>query len=213
MDIVRPEIERYAAEHTSDLPALLEELAEVTRAQTTAPQMMVGRLEGGLLRMLVDLVRAERVIEVGTFTGYSALCMASALPADGKLITCEVDLHHASIARSFFERSPDGGKIELRLGPAIETLRGLPDASADLIFVDADKEGYLAYYEEGLRLLREGGLLVADNVLWSGRVLDPQQDSDRAIVAFNERVAADDRVEQVLLTVRDGMMLVRRRGR
>jgi caffeoyl-CoA O-methyltransferase len=213
MRMIREEIEAYAAAHCSELPPLLEEVAEVTRAQTSAPQMMVGRIEGGFLRMLVGLSGAERVVEVGTFTGYSALCMASALPEGGSLLTCEIDPHHASLARSFFEKSPDGGKIELRLGPAIETLRGLPDGSVDLIFVDADKEGYLGYYEEGLRLLRPGGLLVADNVLWSGRVLDPQGESDRAIVAFNERVAADDRVEQVLLTVRDGMMLVRRRGR
>lgn len=211
MHLVSEAIDLYAASHSSDLPPILEEVAAVTREKTTAPQMMVGRIEGGFLRMLVGITGARRVVEVGTFTGFSALCMASALPEDGELITCEISEHHASIARGFFERSPDGAKIELRLGPAIDTLRSLQAGAFDLVFVDADKEGYVAYYEEALRLLRKGGLLVADNVLWSGRVLDPREPSDHAIVAFNEAVRRDPRVEHVLLTVRDGMMLARKR--
>lgn len=209
--MVDERIEAYAAAHTTEVPALLEELAEVTRAKTTAPQMMVGRLEGGFLRLLVGLTRAKRVVEVGTFTGYSALSMASALPDDGELITCEISEEHAAIARSFFAKSPDGGKIQLRLGPALDTLRSLEAGSADLIFIDADKVPYSDYYEEGLRLLRKGGLVVADNVLWSGKVLDPQDESSHALAAFNEKVVADDRVEHVLLTVRDGMMLAHKK--
>lgn len=125
-------VDAYAADHTTEVPALLEEVAEVTRQKTTAPQMMVGRLEGAFLKMLVGLVGARRVVEVGTFTGYSGLWMASALPEDGELITCEISEEHASIARGFFEKSPDGGKIQLRLGPALETLQGLEDGSVDL---------------------------------------------------------------------------------
>ncbi len=209
-DIVSKDIEAYAAGHSSPLPELLDQVAARTVAETTAPQMMVGRLEGNVLRMLVHLVRARRVVEIGTFTGYSALCMAEALPSDGELITCEISEQHATIAQSFFDKSPDGEKIRLRRGPALETIRGLPEGDFDLIFIDADKEGYPEYYEEAIRLLRRGGLLVADNVLWSGKVLDPQDSSTRAIVAFNERVLQDPRVEQVLLTVRDGMMLARK---
>jgi caffeoyl-CoA O-methyltransferase len=208
-EIVDPKIEAYAAEHTLPVPALLEELAEVTRQKTTAPQMMVGRLEGAFLKVLVGLLGARRVVEVGTFTGYSGLWIASALPEGGELITCELSEEHAAIARGFFDKSPDGKKIDLRVGPALETLKTIEAGSVDLIFIDADKVGYSAYYEEGLRILRKGGLVVADNVLWSGRVLDPQEESDRAIVAFNEMVRGDDRVEHVLLTVRDGMMLAR----
>jgi len=211
MRLVDEEIERYAAAHTGDGPELLEELSRETRERTDAPQMMVGRIEGAFLRLLVALTGARRVVEVGTFTGYSALSMAAALPEDGELITCEVFEKHAAIAREFFEKSPDGKKVKLRFGPAIETLRSLPADSADLVFVDADKQAYPAYYEEAVRILRVGGLLVADNVLWSGRVLDPADDDTRAIVAFNQRVQTDPRVENVLLTVRDGMMLARKR--
>lgn len=210
MKIVDPAIEAYAAELASPLPPLLDELAEVTRERTTAPHMMVGRVEGNLLRLLVRLVRPRRVLEIGTFTGYSTLCMASALPDDGRIVTCEISDAHADIAAEFFAKSPDGHKIELRRGRALDTLRELPDASFELVFVDADKESYEAYYEESIRLLVSGGLLVADNTLWSGRVLDPKAESDRAIAAFNRRVAADPRVEQVLLTVRDGILLARK---
>jgi len=210
MKIVDPAIEAYTAELASPLPPLLDELAAVTRERTTAPQMMVGKVEGNLLRLLVHLTRARRVLEIGTFTGFSALCMASALPDDGRIVTCEISHAHADIAAEFFARSPDGHKVELRRGPALDTLRGLPDESFDMVFVDADKESYEAYFEEAIRLLVPGGLLVADNTLWSGRVLDPQTESDRAIAAFNRRVAADPRVEQVLLTVRDGILLARK---
>lgn len=211
MKIVDEAVERYAAEHGDELPPLLAEVEAVTREKTTAPGMMIGRLEGNVLRMLIRLMGARRVVEVGTFTGYSALCMASALPEDGKVITCELDEKHAGIARSFFERSSDGKKIELRQGPASETLATLPDASFDLVFIDADKVGYPDYYEQALRILRTGGLIVADNVLWSGRVLDPQDENSRAIAAFNEKVRQDDRVDSVMLTVRDGMTLARKR--
>lgn len=211
MKLVDEAIERYAAAHASALPPLLDELARVTRERTAVPQMMVGPIEGNLLRILVALLGARRVLEVGTFTGFSALCMASALPDDGRLLTCEVNEAHAAIARDFFRRSPDGHKIELRLGPALETLRGERDGAWDLVFVDADKTSYPAYYDEALRLLRPGGLLVGDNTLWSGRVLAPEDDDARAIAAFNEKARRDPRVDHVLLTVRDGVHLIRKR--
>ncbi|HEY8554251.1 MAG TPA: class I SAM-dependent methyltransferase, partial [Burkholderiales bacterium] len=175
-------------------------------------QMVVGPLEAALLQLLVRLSGARRVLEIGTFTGYSALAMAEALPPDGRLITCEIDPKHADIAERFFARSPHGKKIALRRGPALETLAALDgEAPFDLVFIDADKENYGNYYERALSLLRSGGLIVADNVLWYGKVLAPQAASDRAMAHFNERVRSDTRVECVMLPLRDGVSVIRKR--
>jgi caffeoyl-CoA O-methyltransferase len=209
--LVPEAIDAYAAAHTVPAPELLQELAAETRAKTSAPQMMVGDIEGRFLQLLVQLGGCKRVVEVGTFTGYSALMMAEGLPDGGELVTCELLEAHAEIARRYFAKSPHGKKIKLRLGPAIDTLRSLPAAETDLIFLDADKTGYPDYYEEGLRLLRPGGLLVADNVLWSGKVLDPKDDDTRALVAVADRARKDPRVTPVMLTVRDGLLLARKK--
>lgn len=209
--LVSPEIDRYVHDHTRARPALFDDLREVTYADMKDPQMQVGRVEGTLLKILVALSRASRAIEIGTFTGYSALCMAEALPEGGELVTCDVDPRAMDVARSFFERSPHGRKITPRLGDALETVRAMPEEpSFDLAFVDADKERYLDYYEALLPRLRQGGLLIADNTLWSGEVLAPTTRSAEAIVQFNDHVTRDPRVENVLLSVRDGVMLVRK---
>jgi caffeoyl-CoA O-methyltransferase len=209
--IVTPAIEDYAHAHTRARPPLFDELRELTYASMESPHMQVGRVEGTVLKMLCALMGARRVLELGTFTGFSALCMAEALPDDGEVVTCDIDPRAAEVARSFFARSPHGRKIQIRLGDALDTVRGLPaDRPFDLAFLDADKERYPAYYELVLPLLRPGGLLVADNTLWSGRVLEPTHESDHAIVAFNRLVTGDPRVENVLLPVRDGMMLARK---
>lgn len=210
LTLVPTDIEKYAQEHTEVPAPLFEELRQTTWERMSSPQMQVGRLEGTFLRMLVRMTRARRVLEIGTFTGYSALMMAEGLPDDGELLTCDLDPKAEAIARDFFARSPHGRKIALRMGPALETLKTL-QGPFDLAFIDADKGSYSAYYDAVLPLLRTGGLLVADNTLWSGRVLHPQSPDDHAIVAFNDKVAADPRVEKVLLTVRDGMMLVLKR--
>jgi caffeoyl-CoA O-methyltransferase len=140
------------------------------------------------------------------FTGYSGLMMAEGLPEDGELITCDVDPKAEAMAKRYFAQSPHGKKIHVRIGPALETIKTLK-GPIDMVFIDADKENYSNYYDAVLPLLRKGGLLVADNVLWSGKVLNPKEPTDLAIVAFNDKVARDTRVEKVLLTVRDGMML------
>ncbi|WP_426754454.1 O-methyltransferase [Myxococcus sp. Y35] len=210
LTLVPPEIEAYAEAHTTAPAPLFEALRDVTYSRMSSPHMQVGAVEGAFLRMLVALTGARRVLEIGTFTGYSALMMAEALPDDGALITCDLNPEAADVARSFFERSPHGRKIDLRLGPALETLRTL-QGPFDLAFIDADKPSYSAYWDAVLPLLRPGGLVVADNVLWSGRVLQPEAPHDHAIVDFNAKVTADPRVEHVLLTVRDGMMLARKR--
>jgi caffeoyl-CoA O-methyltransferase len=209
--VVEEQIEEYAEQHTTPDGELFERLAEETRAKTTAPQMMVGRIEGQFLATLVSVKGARRVLEIGTFTGYSAISMASALPPDGHLITCDVDPETTAIARRYMDESGHGDKIETRLGPALETLETL-EGRFDIVFIDADKENYRNYYEAALPLLADDGLLIADNVLWSGRVVEEDGDeSTRAIKAFNEHVRADGRVVSVMLSVRDGMTLVRKR--
>jgi caffeoyl-CoA O-methyltransferase len=209
-DIVPAELERYALEHTTREGPLLARLAAETRARMPGWAMQIGPVEGTFLRLLVRSIGARRIVEIGMFTGYSALMMAEALPDDGRLVTCDVDPEAEAIARRYFAESPHGHKIEVRMGLALQTLRAL-GGPVDLMFIDADKESYGAYYEEAIRLLRPGGLVVADNALWSGRVLHPADGDDRAIAAFNARVAADPRVEHVLLTVRDGIMLARKK--
>ena len=210
MDLIPPEIERYAEAHTEPVEPLFDELREETYRTMKSPGMQVGRLEGSFLRMLVRLCGAQRALEIGMFTGYSGLMIAAGLPDDGELITCDVDPKAEEIARRYFARSPHGRKIRIRMGPALETIQSLA-GPFDFVFVDADKENYSNYYDAVLPLLAPGGLLVADNVLWSGKVLDPREATDRAIVAFNAKVAADSRVEKVLVTVRDGVLLVRRK--
>ena len=208
---VAPEIDAYCEAHTRERPALLEELRAYTYANVKSPQMQVGKVEGGLLKLLCALCSARRVLEVGTFTGYSALCMAEALPDDGEIITCDLDAEVMKIAQSFFDRSPHGKKIRVRLGPARETIHRLDGRPFDVAFLDADKAAYPDYFELVLPHLRRGGLLVADNVLWSGEVLDPREPDALGLARFNELVQSDERVENVMLPVRDGVMLARKR--
>ena len=212
LSLVPDEIEEYAVRHTTPLPPLLAELIAVTEAHTgSRAAMLTGPLEGMLLQTLAFAVRARRILELGTFTGFSALMLAAGLPDDGQLITCDVDVETTQIAREFWARSPDGPKIDLRLGPALETLRTL-DGPFDLVFIDADKASYQAYYEATLPLLAPTGLMVIDNVLRRGRVVAPQDDNDRRTMAFNTHVQQDPRVQHVLLTIRDGIMLVRKKA-
>jgi caffeoyl-CoA O-methyltransferase len=210
--IVDERVEEYAVEHTTVLLDLFDRLEAETKEKTTAPQMMVGRLEGGFLAALVRLTGAKRILELGTFTGYSSISMASALPDDGRITTCDVDPDATAIARRYMDESGHGDKIEIRLGPALETIETL-EGPFDLVFIDADKPNYESYYEAALPLLADNGLVIADNVLWSGRVVEPGGDeSTEAIKAFNEHVKNDSRVVSVMLTVRDGMTLVQKRS-
>lgn len=204
-------IEIYAFDHTTPLPALLEKLQRETHETIDNPQMLTGRVEGQFLRMLVRISGAKKVVEVGTFTGFSALMMADALPDNGEIVTCEISRDCADFAQRYFDQSPHRGKIRMRIGPALAALKNMPNRSVDMIFIDADKQSYVHYYEEGMRILRHGGLMAVDNVLWSSRVLDPQDEESRAIAAFNKRVVDDDEAEKVMLTVRDGIYLIRKK--
>ena len=211
MGVVPPEIEEYAAAHTSPEHPLLAEVAAATRASQEGHGMMVGLLEGRFLETLVWLSGARRILEIGCFTGYSALAMAAALPPGGTIITCEIDPERAAMARRHFAASPWADRIDLIEGPALESLTLLM-GPFDLIFIDADKANYPRYYEAVLPLLADRGLIVADNVLWSGRVLDDadQTGDTKAIRAFNDMVVNDPRVTCVMATVRDGVLLIRR---
>jgi len=210
--LVPEQIEAYAAAHTSPAAAHLQALAEETRETLECPQMLTGEVEGRLLEFLVFLARPRSVLEIGTYSGYSALSMAQTLPADGRIITCELDDERADVAERHIAAAGFADHIEVRRGPALETVNAL-DGPFDIVFIDADKAGYLDYYEAVLPKLSEHGLIVVDNVLWSGRVAEDPSDDDeestRALRAFNDQVAADERVVNVMLTVRDGVTLVR----
>ncbi|PCI35399.1 MAG: methyltransferase [Elusimicrobia bacterium] len=206
LTLIAPELESYAADHSTPESSIFSDLVKITHEKTDLPQMQVGRLEGALLRVLVRLTGAQRILEIGTFTGYSALAMAEGLPEDGRLITLDIDEKTNAIAREAWDKSPHGKKIEARLGPAVETIESL-EGSFDMVFIDADKGNYTRYWDLVVPKMRAGGLIAVDNVLWSGRVLDPKDDSDRAIVAFNTHAANDTRVDCAMLTVRDGVLL------
>ncbi len=207
--LTSPEVDLYATEHTAAPPSYLVDLPRVSQERMGSARMISGPMVAGLLQMLVRASGAERVLEIGCFTGYSALMMAEALPDDGILITCDEDPKSAEVAREFFAKSPHGHKVELRLGRALDTLRSL-DGPFDFVFIDADKANMSGYYERALELLSPGGLIAIDNVLLDGRVIDPETETDRAIAGFNQHVQNDPRVKNVLLPVRDGVMVVRR---
>jgi caffeoyl-CoA O-methyltransferase len=209
--IVREDLERYAEEHTTQHPELLQRLAEETKATLERPQMLTGTIEGRFLEFIVYMTRARRVLEIGTYSGYSAISMATALPAGGRIDTCEVEEKHAAVARRYIEEAGYADRITIHLGPALETIERL-EGDFDFVFIDADKENYANYYEAVLPRLSDGGLIAADNTLWSGSVIDEseQDESTNAIRAFNDHVRDDGRVIAVMLTVRDGVTLIRR---
>jgi caffeoyl-CoA O-methyltransferase len=209
--IVNEDVERYALEHSTPDPEFFRRLEEETRATTAAPQMMVGPLEGQLLGWLVRLSRAQRVLEIGTFTGYSSISMALALGEGGRIVSLDVNDETTAVARRYAEEAGVADRIDHRVGPALDELERL-DGPWDLVFIDADKPNYVNYYEAVLPKLADDGFIVADNVLWSGRILEDEGDENtQALKAFSDHVAADGRVECLMLTVRDGMTLIRRR--
>jgi caffeoyl-CoA O-methyltransferase len=213
MDIVDPAINDYLLAHSQPADAVMRDLAEETHRDLERQSgMQITHDEGELLTMLVRLTGARQAVEVGTFTGYSSICIARGLPDDGHLLCCDVSEDYTSVARRYWERAGVADRIELRIAPAVETLRSLPtEPYLDFAFIDADKSGYPAYVEEVLPRLRPGGLMVLDNMLRDGRVLDPESDDDHAIHALNEALVSDDRVDVVLLPVRDGVSLARKR--
>lgn len=203
-EILEPALAEYVERLTSPHDPLLAELSDETARELGSEAMLSGPVAGRLLELLVWFGRPQRVLEIGTFSGHSAIAMAGALPEGGRIDTCELDPERAAFAQRYFDRSPHGSRITLHVGAALETVAKL-DGRFDFVFIDADKDGYVDYYEAVLPRLTERGLIVADNTLYSGQVLD----GNGPIVRFNEHVAADARTVQVLLSVRDGMTLIR----
>lgn len=211
MDFLPYDIARYAEEHTTGETDLLKQINRDTHAQVLMPRMLSGHVQGRFLSLLSKMIRPSYILELGTYTGYSAVCLAEGLVEQGKLITIDVNEELESRVRGYFKKAGLENKIDYRIGNALKVIAELPD-NIDLVFIDADKENYSVYYELVLNKVRPGGLILADNVLWSGKVTQPKPDKDtRAILAFNRRIAEDKRVECLLLPLRDGIMMIRKR--
>jgi caffeoyl-CoA O-methyltransferase len=207
--IASDEIERYAEEHTTPPSDLLLRLAEETRSELSSPTMMSGPVAGRLLELLVFAAQPQRVLELGTYSGYSSVSMASVLPPGGHIHPCELDEAHAAVARRYLDEAGLGSRVTIHVGPALETIERL-EGDFDFIFVDADKRGYPAYYEALVPRLAQRGIMVLDNTLWSGRVAEPDDsENTQMFVELNDRIASDERVVAVVLTVRDGITLLR----
>lgn len=206
LTLVLNPIEEYSASHSTRESKLLEDLRNETFLKTKNPNFMIGHPLGAFLKLLVQISGAKRILEIGTFTGYSAISMASGLQEDGELITLDVDPYTQDIAKYYFYKSPHSNKIKPVLGNALETLKSI-DGSFDIVFIDADKQNYINYWDLCVPKVKAGGLILADNVLWSGRVLNPKSENDIALDAFNKHVLSDTRVEVVMLTIRDGLSI------
>jgi caffeoyl-CoA O-methyltransferase len=210
MEVINEALQHYSEQHTSAESDLLKAVNRTTHAKVLRPRMLSGHLQGRVLAMISQMLQPRRILEIGTYTGYSALCLAEGLADDGKLITLDVNEELEDMVRSFFSASPYSSKIDFRLGDA---RRIIPELAGpfDLVFIDADKENYGMYYDLVLDKVRPGGIILADNVLWSGKVLDAKPDKDTAaILEFNRRIQSDRRVENVLLPIRDGIMMIRK---
>lgn len=212
MEFLPEEIQAYSEAMSSPEPAHLSELNRETHLKILYPRMLSGHLQGRLLSMVSKLVQPKLAVEVGTYTGYSAICMAEGLAPGGKLITIEVDPELEDTITRYFEKAGVADRVELVIADATAYLESI-EGPVDLAFLDADKQNYVRYYETLVPKMRSGGVILADNVLWSGRVLDPdvQDKETEGLRNFAKFVAGDDRVEQVLLTVRDGIMIIRKK--
>lgn len=211
MNFLDPRLDEYAADHTAPEPALLAELARETHLKTTMPRMLSGHLQGRLLSLLSKLLQPDCILEIGTFTGYAALCLAEGLSGNGKLYTIDSNDETSSIARRYVTRAGMENKIELVGGNAMEIIPGM-NMKFDLVFIDADKENYSHYFDMVIGKMNRGALIIADNVLWSGKVVEPVKANDhetKALMQFNDKIAVDTRVEHLLLPVRDGLMIMR----
>lgn len=208
--MVLPEVEAYAEAHSQPESDICRRLREETNRTMDLPQMVVGPLEGAFLKVMAMSVGAKRILEIGTFTGYSALCFAESLPDDGEVITCDIDPESTALAKQYWAESPHGSKIHLRLAPALETLGGLT-GPFDLIFIDADKANYVNYFQRALDVVAPTGVILIDNVLWSGEVLKmpPNDSNTEAIQELNRLIHAESRVSAVLLTIRDGVFMIK----
>ncbi len=213
MDFLDKELQKYIDQHTSDESKLLTELDRETYEKVMTPRMLSGHLQGRVLAMLCHMIKPQKVLEIGTYTGYSALCFAETLAPDACITTIDINEELEDMVREYIAKSGYQDKIDYRVGDAVEIIPQL-DQSFDLVFIDADKVNYSNYFDLVIDKLSVGGFIIADNVLWSGKVLDknrnkPDKDTD-AIIAFNSKVHEDNRVENVLFPIRDGLMILRK---
>lgn len=211
MHFLSEDLERYAEQHSQQEPPLLAALVRETHLRVLQPRMLSGHLQGRLLSVLSKLLAPSYIVEIGTFTGYATLCLAEGLAPLGRLHTIEANEEYEDIQNKYFGQSPYKEQIVQHFAPALEVLPTLPDA-IDLVFIDADKKNYLNYLEAVLPKMRVGGVILSDNVLWSGKVVEPVKDNDKhtqVLMAYNERLATDPRLETVLLPIRDGLTLSR----
>ncbi len=213
MEFISKELDDYCCNHTSQEDALLAKLNRETHVKILQPRMLSGHFQGRLLSLLSKMIRPERILEIGTYTGYSGLCMAEGLTESGKLITIDVNAQLEDFTRSYFEKSEYAAKIDYRIANAMELIPQL-DEQFDLVFIDADKQNYINYYHLVFDKVKSGGYILSDNVLWSGKVVQTEGkiDKDTALLKeFNELVQNDPRVENILLPIRDGIMIARKR--
>lgn len=210
MDLIRPDIQQYAEQHTTPESALLQTINRDTHARVLMPRMLSGHLQGRFLSMVSAMVKPKCILEIGTYTGYSAICLAEGLQPGGKLITIDKNEELEDQVKTYLRQAGLADVVSARIGNAADILPGLNE-HFDLVFIDADKENYSRYFDLVIDRVNLNGIIIADNVLWSGKVLDEKPDKDtRAIMEFNEKVHADSRVENVLLPVRDGLMVMRK---
>jgi len=207
MHLISAEIEKYCIEHSRSEADIYERLTEETYRSEKLPQMLSGPLVGNFLQLMVRQKKAQSILEIGTFTGYSALKLAEAQENGGSLITCEINPHAIQFSQKYFDQAAWGNRINIKQGPALESINNLLP-TFDLIFIDADKINYLNYYKRSLELLVSGGIIILDNSLWGGAVLDPKSDNDRAIAQTNDFIQKDSRVINQLIPLRDGLMVV-----
>jgi len=214
MEFIAQNLADYAEKHTSPEPALLAELNRDTYANVLTPRMLSGHIQGRVLSMFSKMIKPKAILEIGTYTGYAALCMAEGLAADSVLHTIDIDEELETRINKFVSQSPFAQQVKLHIGNALDIIPTLNE-SFDLVFIDADKENYAAYYDLLIDRLPSGAVLIADNVLWSGKVLEadqlPKDNDTKALDSFNKKIQADSRVENVLMPIRDGLMVIRKK--
>ncbi len=212
MDFIPDDLQTYVADHTTPESKLLQRITRDTEAKILMPRMLSGHVQGRFLSMISHLIKPKQILEVGTFTGYSAICLAEGLSANGKLVTIDINEELENRVRNYFQEAGLTEKIDYRIGDAAQIIPSL-DLVFDLVFIDADKENYTRYYDLVFEKVSPGGLILADNVLWSGKVVKSKTDKDtRALLEFNLKVRNDPRVECMLLPLRDGIMMIRKRN-
>ena len=211
MDFISPDLQHYVSQHSSSVSELLARIDRETHLEVLQPRMLSGHFQGRVLSMLSHLLRPKNILEIGTYTGYSALCLAEGLASDGKLLTIDVNEELENRVRAYFETSDYAAQIDYQIGDAAQIIPTL-QLKFDLVFIDADKQQYPTYYEQALEVLNPGGFILIDNVLWSGKVVDEKhQDKDTSLLReLNLKISQDERVEKVLLPIRDGLYLIRK---